>query len=72
LEEAISVDEALPLYTVAGAYATFEEHEKGQLKAGMLADFAVLAEDPRTVDPAHLSDIKISRTIIGGETVYEG
>jgi predicted amidohydrolase YtcJ len=72
LEEAISVDEALPLYTVAGAYATFEEHDKGQFKPGMLADFAVLEEDPRAVDPMHLSDIKISRTIIGGETVYEG
>jgi predicted amidohydrolase YtcJ len=72
LEEAISVDEALPLYTVAGAYATFEEQLKGQLKPGMLADFAVLEEDPRTVDPMHLGEIKISQTIIGGETVYEG
>ncbi|HEX3722140.1 MAG TPA: amidohydrolase, partial [Nitrolancea sp.] len=72
LEEAITVDEALPLYTVAGAYATFEEHLKGQLKPGMLADFAVLEEDPRTVDPMHLGEIKVNQTIIGGETVYEG
>lgn len=71
LEEAITVEEALPLYTVAGAYATFEEHKKGQLKPGMLADFAVLEEDPRAVDPFHIGDIRISRTIIGGETVYE-
>lgn len=71
LEEAITVEEALPLYTVAGAYATFEEHKKGQLKPGMLADFAVLEEDPRKVDPLHIGDIRISRTIIGGETVYE-
>lgn len=72
LEEAISVEEALPLYTVAGAYATFEEHKKGQLKENMLADFAILEEDPRQVDPERLDQIKISRTIIGGETVYEG
>ncbi len=72
LEEAITVEEALPLYTVAGAYATFEEDKKGQLKTGMLADFAILEEDPREVDPERLDEIKISQTIIGGETVYEG
>lgn len=71
LEEAISVEEALPLYTVAGAYATFEEHKKGQLKEGMLADFAILDEDPRQVEPERLDDIAISQTIIGGETVYQ-
>ncbi len=71
LEEAISVEEALPLYTVAGAYATFEEHKKGQLKENMLADFAILEEDPRAVDPERLDEIKISQTIIGGETAYE-
>jgi predicted amidohydrolase YtcJ len=37
----------------------------------MLADFAVLAEDPRTIDPMTLADLKVTRTIIGGETVYE-
>lgn len=71
LEEAISVEEALPLYTVAGAYATFEEHRKGQLKVGMLADFAVLEEDPRKVDPEAIGEVNVLRTIIGGETVYE-
>lgn len=71
LEEAITVEEALPLYTVNGAYATFEEHVKGMLRPGMLADFALLEEDPRQVDPARLGALKVSRTIIGGETVYE-
>jgi predicted amidohydrolase YtcJ len=70
LEEAISVEEALPLYTVAGAYSTFEEHKKGQIKEGMLADFVVLGEDPRQVDPAGISQIPVHQTIIGGETVY--
>lgn len=71
LEEAITVEEALPLYTVAGAYATFEEQVKGQIRPGMLADFAILEEDPRTVDPERLGEIAVSQTIIGGETVYE-
>lgn len=71
LEEAITVDEALPLYTVAGAYATFEEHRKGQLKPGMLADFVVLEEDPRQVDPLALGEVRVGRTIVGGETIFE-
>jgi predicted amidohydrolase YtcJ len=71
LEEAVTVEEALEMYTVAGAYATFEEHLKGQLKAGMLADFTILAEDPRSVDPMTLADLPVSATIIGGEVVWE-
>ena len=71
LEEAITVEEALPLYTVNGAYATFEEHRKGTLRPGMLADFVVLERDPRTVDPEELADLRVLRTVIGGKTVYE-
>ncbi|HMM43508.1 MAG TPA: amidohydrolase [Thermomicrobiales bacterium] len=72
LEEAISVEEALPLYTVAGAYSTFEEDQKGMLRAGMLADLVVLERDPRAVEPEEISQVPVSQTIIGGETVYEG
>jgi hypothetical protein len=72
LEEAVTVEEALEMYTVAGAYATFEEDIKGQIKAGMLADVTILERDPRTVDPMALTELKVSATIIGGETVYAG
>lgn len=71
LEEAVTVEEALHMFTVAGAYATFEEDIKGAIKPGMLADFAVLEEDPRDIDPEQLADAAISATIIGGEVVYE-
>lgn len=71
-QEALSVTEALHAYTVAGAYATFEEHEKGAIAPGMLADFAVLARDPRAVPPEEISQIPVTQTWIGGELVYEG
>lgn len=71
LEEALTVEEALELFTVAGAYATFEEKIKGAIRPGMLADFAVLREDPRTVDPMSLAELPVTRTVIGGETVFE-
>jgi predicted amidohydrolase YtcJ len=71
LEEAVTVEEALEMYTVAGAYATFEDEIKGQVKAGMLADFTVLTADPRGVDAMTLADLPVSATIIGGEVVWE-
>ncbi len=69
--EAISVEEALHAYTVAGAYASFEERIKGQIAPGMLADFAILAADPRQVDPHTLAELPVTMTIVGGETIYE-
>jgi predicted amidohydrolase YtcJ len=67
----VTVEEALELYTVAGAFATFEEREKGKLQPGMLADLTVLQHDPRTVDPLSLAQLPVTRTVIGGKTVYE-
>ena len=69
--EAISVNEALHAYTVAGAYATFEEHQKGSIAPGMLADFAVLARDPRVCPPDEIAAIPVTMTWIGGELAFE-
>jgi predicted amidohydrolase YtcJ len=69
--ESITVDEALHAYTVAGAFATFEEHQKGSIAPGMLADFAVLARDPRTCPPDEIAAIPVTMTWIGGELAFE-
>jgi len=68
--EAITVMEALRAYTVMGAYATFEETDKGTIAPGMLADFAVLAHDPRTVPTDEIAAIPVTQTWIGGEQAY--
>ena len=68
----ISVDEALKVHTLNGAYDTFEDHLKGSITPGKLADYVMLAEDPHVVDPAKLKDIKILRTVVGGESRYQG
>ena len=66
----ITVDEALRVNTLNGAFATREETLKGSLSLGKLADYVILAEDPHTVDPATIKDIKIMRTVVGGVTRY--
>jgi predicted amidohydrolase YtcJ len=66
----ISVDEALRVLTINGAYASHEEAIKGSISPGKLADFVVLADDPHTVDPDKIKDIEIVRTVTGGKTVY--
>ena len=67
----VTVEEAIRVGTINGAYASFEEHQKGSITAGKLADLVVLGRDPRRVDPMSLIDIPIERTMTGGRWVYE-
>jgi len=67
----ITVAEAIKVNTLHGAYASKEEHLKGSITPGKLADFVVLADDPHTIDPEKIKDIKIVRTVVGGNTSYE-
>jgi predicted amidohydrolase YtcJ len=67
----ITLDEALRICTRNGAYASFEENEKGRIAAGLLADFVVLARDPHDVDPDAIKEIPVVRTVLGGRTVFE-
>jgi predicted amidohydrolase YtcJ len=67
----ISVDDALRVNTINGAYASHEESLKGSIAEGKLADFVMLAEDPHTVSPEKIKDIQIVRTVVGGATVYQ-
>jgi predicted amidohydrolase YtcJ len=64
-------DEALRAATTAGAWLTFEEHEKGTLEPGKLADLAVLSADPLTVDESRLTEIVAELTVVGGRAVFE-
>ena len=66
----VSVDEALKVWTLDGAYATFEENIKGSITPGKLADFVVLQKDPRKVQPDTIKDITVEATYLGGNNVY--
>lgn len=69
-KQKITVDEAMKICTMHGAYASFEEDIKGSLTPGKLADIVLLAQDPHDVDPDTIKDISIIRTILDGKTVY--
>ena len=69
-QQAITVEEALTAYTAANAFANFEEEVAGTIEVGKRADFVVLAEDPRIVDPAAIREIEVLSTVIGGEEVF--
>lgn len=66
----ITIDQAMRICTLNGAYASFEENIKGSITAGKLADFVILADDPHDVDPDNIKNIEIVRTVVGGTTMY--
>jgi predicted amidohydrolase YtcJ len=70
-EQRVGVEEAIRIFTLGGAYASFEESIKGSIEPGKLADFVVLSADPTRVPPDQIKDIAVEKTFIGGECVYQ-
>jgi predicted amidohydrolase YtcJ len=67
----VTLAEAVRAATLDGAYASFEERDKGSIEAGKVADFTVLQSDPFVEPDAHWLDIKVERTMLGGRWVFE-
>ena len=70
--EQISPYEALRAVTINAAYQLHLDHEIGSLEAGKRADFAVLEEDPLSVDPMTIRDIAVWGTVLGGQPYPAG
>jgi predicted amidohydrolase YtcJ len=70
-EQRVSVEEAVRAYTLGSAYAEFQEHEKGAIAAGKLADLVILSQDIFKIDPNEIDRVKVVLTIMGGRVVYE-
>lgn len=69
-DQAMTVQEALDSFTRAGAYASFEEETKGQIRPGMAADFVILGQNPFEVQPEELAEIPVLAAFAGGRCVY--
>ena len=70
-DQRVTREEAIKMYTINGAYLSFEENIKGSLELGMLADMIVIDRDILTCPEDDIKDTKVLRTILGGKTVYE-
>jgi predicted amidohydrolase YtcJ len=70
-EQRLTLAEALRGYTLEGAYAEFEEKDKGSIEAGKLADFTVIDLDPAKVPPKDILNTRVLKTIVGGQVVYD-
>jgi predicted amidohydrolase YtcJ len=62
--------EALRSFTTWGAWAAFEEHLKGSLQKGMLADFVVLSSDITKVPDDDILNVRVLKTYVGGQEVF--
>lgn len=69
-EEGLPVEQALAAYTSGAAYAARREHAFGSVTARKHADFTVLSDDPRRVDPSGIGKIDVVATVVGGVLAY--
>src|SRR6266581_5745695 len=70
-EQKITVEDALRAYTSGGAYASFEENEKGSLASGRLADLVIIDRDLTKIPLETIRNAKVEYTIVGGRIVYD-
>ena len=71
MENALSREETLKGMTIWAAKSNFEENEKGSLEKGKFADFVILDADLMKVAPEKILDVKVLKTFLGGEKVYQ-
>lgn len=69
--EALDLSDAIDAYTLEGAYASFEEHTKGRLKKGYVADFIVLDRPIFSLSPEAMKDTTVVMTVVDGTVVYQ-
>jgi hypothetical protein len=69
-QQKITVAEAVRAFTWGPAFASFEEHIKGTIEAGKLADLAVLSEDIFAIPPERIEKVKVDITVFDGRVVH--
>ena len=70
-DEAVTVLDALRMWTVWAARAMGEGALKGSIEPGKLADLTVLSDDIFTLASERLKEVRVLKTIVGGRVVYE-
>jgi hypothetical protein len=71
-EEKITLPEAVEAYTMGSAFAEFQEHKKGSITPGKLADIVILSDNIFDLKPEAIRNAKVQTTIVDGKVVYRG
>ena len=66
----ISLEEAFEAYTLSPARATHREDRLGSIEPGKFADLVVLKDDPFSLPPTRLADVRVAMTIVAGKVVF--
>jgi predicted amidohydrolase YtcJ len=69
-DQRVTAYEGLKAITIWPAYQHYEEKQKGSIEVGKQADFVILSENPLTVDPLTIADIKVLQTINDDKVVF--
>ena len=70
-ENAVTMEEAIRMFTIEGAYAGYAEATRGSITVGKYADFVVLSQDLTKIAPKDILNTKVLMTVLEGETVYQ-
>ena len=70
-EQKLSIQEAISAYTAGPAYAEFQDHDKGSIEIGKLADLVLLSEDVISIRPEKLREVRVVTTWLGGVAIYD-
>jgi predicted amidohydrolase YtcJ len=69
--QSVTREQVLRMWTANNAYAVFQEHRRGSIEVGKLADLVVLSDDLLSCPDKAVKDITVLMTVLGGRIVYE-
>ena len=72
LEQAVTREEALKMFTIWPAFAAFQEDVNGTIEVGKLADLTIFSKDIMKVPEEEILEAQVIMTIVNGKIVFEG
>lgn len=71
LMKKVKIEQAIYAYTFGSAYAEFQEHEKGSITKGKLADIIILDQNILNIAKEKILETNVMYTILGGKIIYQ-
>jgi predicted amidohydrolase YtcJ len=71
-DQSLTIQEAIDLFTINGAWTSFDEDERGSLEAGKIADYSILNKNPLKLDPENLLELQVEHLFLKGVEYQSG